>query len=69
MTAPRGPLILDKILLIDTFLYISFYWYSRVSLVSHAVSSSDAVPCAFHMMFFYLNQLHKTKPNASLVTL
>lgn len=51
-----------KIRFIDTFLFISFYWYNRVSLVSHVVSSNDAVPCAFHMIAFYLNQMHQSTP-------
>lgn len=51
-----------KIQLINTFLFISSYWYSRVSLVSHVVSSNDAVPCAFHMIFFYLNQSNQATP-------
>lgn len=51
-----------EIRFIDIFLFISFYWYNRVSLVSHVVSSSDAVPCAFHMISFYLNQMNQSTP-------
>lgn len=57
----------QHILLIDTFLYISFCWYSRVSFVSHVVSSNDAVLCAFHMMSFLLEPNEPNIPRTPIL--
>lgn len=60
---------MDKFPLVAIFSCPILYWFTRVSLVSHVAFSKYAVPCAFDIMPFYLNQLNQNPKNANLMTI